>query len=70
MEIKMRLLQVGKKQVDLIHELRKRGYTGIEAPLVSSVISGRNSYPKGLEIREAIGDILSEWEAECCNREV
>jgi hypothetical protein len=62
MNIKVRLLQVGKKQVDLVSELRKRGFTGVQAPQVSAVINGHDTSPRGNEVREAIGEILTKWE--------
>ncbi len=39
--IKIKLLEVNKKQVDLVFELRKRGYTNISQSYLSNIINDR-----------------------------
>lgn len=62
-KIKVRLVELGKKQVDLIPELVKRGMKVSTAEL-SQAINGRNQQPKMGDILSAANEIVSEWERE------
>ena len=67
MNIKIRLLQLGKKQVDLLEELHKRGYRTISRQSLSDMINKRLNTPKAFTIRELCDKILDEWEEEKCS---
>lgn len=62
MNIKMRLLLLRKKQVDLVAELHKRGYKEVFAPTLCNCINGKLNTPKAFEIRRVCDEILTEWE--------
>lgn len=63
MNTKIRLLRLGKKQVDLlrvIHEV----YPKVDPSFLSGVISGKYHSPQAYRISEMIEDILAKWEKE------
>ncbi len=62
-KIKARLAELGKKQVDLIPELEKRGLKVSPAEL-SGAILGRVKQPKADKVLSASNEIISEWERE------
>ena len=59
--IKIRLMELGKKQVDLIPELAKIGIKTEPAEL-SNALSGRYQKPKLDKILSACNVIVTEWE--------
>lgn len=61
-DIKLRLLAVGKTQVDIMHEVNKIPGMNATPPQISNAISNP-SYPKLVLIRGIINDLLNEWEA-------
>lgn len=61
MDIKSRMADVGMSQVDLIFELRKRGYE-VQPPMLSSILRGVYTYPKAKTILAECEKILSERE--------
>lgn len=61
MDIKSRMADVGMSQVDLIFELRKRGYE-VQPPMLSSILRGVYTYPKAKTILTECEKILSERE--------
>lgn len=63
MNIKIKLIQLKKKQVDLLFELRKRKYK-IQRSELSEILSGVLRTPKAEEITRAVEDIISDWEKE------
>lgn len=62
MNIKIRLLQLGKTQVDLLSVLRKRGFPNLQAPYLSVAIRHVANEPQAVRIREMADVILKEWE--------
>lgn len=62
-EIKVRLVKLGKKQVDLIPELAKRGIK-VDPTELSYAIRGITQTPKSAKILSAANEIVSEWEKE------
>lgn len=60
-QIKSRLQSLGKTQVWLIFELRKRGFE-VQPPLMSSIINGVYTYPASKKILKECDDILKEIE--------
>lgn len=64
MNTKVRLLQLGKKQADLLAELHKRGFEKLSPPLLSNIINRRVNTPQAFKIRELCDKILDEWEEE------
>lgn len=64
MGIKIRLLQLGKKQVDLLAEIRKRGYKNLQPPALSAYINRKDTTAQAERVLELADEILKEWEAE------
>lgn len=64
MLIKMRLLKLGKKQVDILQELHKMGYKEVAPTTLSSAVNNLNHEPKQELIRKLCDEILTKWEKE------
>lgn len=62
-EIKLRLLKLAKTQMDLLFEVRKRGYPRLQYPSLNSYISGKVVTPQAETVLKMCDGILSEWEA-------
>lgn len=60
-KIKIRLIELGKKQADLIPELAKRGIKANPTEL-SQALTGRCQQPKAEAIISAANEIVKEWE--------
>ncbi len=60
-QIKDRIKALGKTQVWLIFELRKRGIE-IQPPLMSSIINGVYTYPQAQRVLKVCDEILTEVE--------
>lgn len=63
-DIKIKLLRIDKKQVDLLNEIRKRGYPTLSPQSLSSYISGYLVSPQADAVLKIARDILKEWENE------
>ena len=63
-QVKVKLLELEKKQVDLLKELRKRGYPRLQQPQLSSYINGAVITPQSQAVMRIVDDILDEWENE------
>lgn len=61
-EIQKRMKKLGIKQVDLIFELRKRGYV-VQPPEMSSIIREIYTFPKAKIILKECDAILKEYES-------
>ena len=61
MNIKMRLLALNKKQIDLVAELRKRGVV-IHDTQISTYINHPSPAPKCQQILNEVEKILKDWE--------
>lgn len=57
-----RLCALGKKNVDLLDEIRKRGFPNLYETQLSRYIGHRDNGPQAMAVRELIQDILKEWE--------
>lgn len=66
--IKIRLMELGKKQYDLIPELNKRGIKADQAA-VSNALNGRCQAPKFDRILSACNEIVTAWEKAKSNTE-
>lgn len=62
-KIKVRLVELGKNQVDLIPELAKRGIKA-NSTEISYAIRGISQAPKSAQILSAANEIVSGWERE------
>lgn len=60
--IKVRLLLLKKRQIDLLEELRKRGYPNLYDSQLSAYISGTNKGPQAQAVMKLADEICSEWE--------
>lgn len=61
MNIKMKLLELNKKQVDLLNEIRKRGYPKLDPSILSKYINGRAVTPQAKAVLALCEEILTEW---------
>lgn len=61
MEVKVRLMKLEKKQVDLIKPLAERGISASSSE-ISLAINGRAVQEKHKKILETVDVILTEWE--------
>ncbi len=62
MDIKIRMLQLNKKQYELVDALKKRGFSGMCQSTISAIINRRLNTPIAYRAREEIDRILTEWE--------
>ena len=60
---KVRLAILGKKQVDVLSEVRKRGYANLEASQLNAYINERNTTPQAKAVMKIVDDVLDEWES-------
>ena len=63
-EVKIVLLKAGKKQVDLLEEIRKRGYPNLYDSQLSRYVTGRERGPQAAAVMELCEEIIDEWENE------
>lgn len=63
MELKIELVKLGKRQIDLVSELRERGYK-INPPDISAYISGYIVTPKSQEVLKECERIIEKWKVE------
>lgn len=63
MNVKERMSELGISQVDMIMELRERGYE-VQPPMMSSILRGVYTYPKAKSILVECKKILLERENE------
>ena len=61
--IRIRLFELGKKQKDLLPELKKLGITAVPSEL-SNALSGVNTGPKASQIVDLSNQIIKVWEKE------
>ena len=59
--IKARLAELGKKNVDVIREIKSRGFS-CSPSVFSDAINGRNTSEIADRICEMANDIICEWE--------
>jgi len=62
MNIKIELIKLGKKQVDLLPELRARGFNVRACELSQAINDKIPKPPKWAKLREAVLEIIAEWE--------
>ena len=61
MDIKIELIRLRKKQVDLLEELRKRGYPRLMPCQLSGYINGLVLGPQADTVLELCREIIKEW---------
>ena len=61
-DIKVKLAILGKRQVDLLKELRNRGYRTLTPQALSSFISGYRVSPQSEAVLGVVRKILRDWE--------
>lgn len=64
MDIKVELIKLGKKQVDLLEEIRKRGYPRLLPCQISGYINGLVLGPQADSVLELCREIIHEWKEE------
>ena len=62
--IKIRLLQLGKRQIDVLDEVRKRGYPKLGTAAFNRYINGHDVTPQAEAVMKIADQIITEWEAE------
>ncbi len=62
MSIKVRLLELNKRQVDLLDEVRRRGYPNLDQSVLSRYVNGRVISPQARTVLALCEEILDEWE--------
>jgi hypothetical protein len=60
--IKINLLKVGKTQMDLLKEVRRRGYLKLSQPALNAYINGSIITPQAEAVLKICEQILKEWE--------
>jgi hypothetical protein len=60
-DVKKRMDKLGISQVEMIFELRQRGFK-IQPPALSNILSGVYTYPKAIEILSECERVLKERE--------
>lgn len=63
MSIKIKLLELGKKQIDLLFELRERGCRKLQPSELSLILSGKLTTPKAEHVLAMCNDIIDYWES-------
>lgn len=61
-EFKIRMIKLGKRNVDLLEEVRKRGYPKLYQQQLSAYICRREFGPQAKAVLALIEDIITEWE--------
>ncbi len=61
-ELRIKLLQHGIKQCQLVVELKKRGYKSMSASYLSGIISGYQTGPTPDAVLKIIKEIINEKE--------
>ena len=62
MSLKIELLKLGKKQIDLLDEVRKRGYPNLYETQLSLYLSGRDRSPQGKAVRKVCEEVILLWQ--------
>ena len=62
-DVKSRMADVGMSQVDMMLELKQRGYE-VQPPMMSSILRGVYTYPKAKRILAECEKILAKKERE------
>ncbi len=63
-EIRIRLMKLGRNQVDLIPELKKCGIDKISPAELSVALKGLSQSPKSQNILSMSNEIVTRWEQE------
>lgn len=63
MELKIELMKLGKRQKDLIPELREKGYK-VNPGDMSAYLSGYIVTPKSQEVLKECENIIERWKAD------
>lgn len=64
LDIKSRVMRLGKRLLDLEEELKKRGCRIPSTPTLTMALQGRNSSDNAQLIRRLAPIVVGEWEAE------
>lgn len=60
--VRPRLAELGKTQVELLKEIRKRGFKNLNAQQLSKYANGHEITPQSEAVMEIAFEILDEWE--------
>ena len=63
-QIKIRLMELGKSQTDLLHAVQKRGYPALYYTQLNTYINGAVVTPQSQAVMQIVCEILDEWENE------
>lgn len=62
--IKVKLAELGKKQVDLLPVLNEKYHLKVSKPTLSEALSGTGQQPKHEKIVSAVNEIVLFWQQE------
>lgn len=62
--MKEKLKELGKSQVDLSMEIRKRGYPELNTPTLCDYINDRRKGDRAKAVMEVAEQVICEWESE------
>lgn len=53
---------LGRTQVELLHKIRERGFSNLEATQLSKYANGHDVTPQARAVMKVAFEILNEWE--------
>lgn len=62
--IKLDLVRLGRKQIELLPEIRKRGFPNLYESQFRLYMTGRYKGAQGQAVLQLCRDIIAEWKAE------
>lgn len=60
--VRPRLALLGKTQVELLSEVRKRGFTNLTTSQFSKYVNGHECTPQARAVMQVAFKVLDEWE--------
>ncbi len=63
-ELKLRLVELDKRQTDIVRELQKRGFKNLDRATFSSYLSRTRTGPQADTVLALAEEIVTQWEKE------
>lgn len=60
--VRPRLANLDKTQVELLKEIRKRGFTNLNSQQLSKYVNGHECTPQARAVMQVAFEVLDEWE--------
>ena len=67
-ELKLRLVELDKRQTDIVRELQKRGFKSLDRATFSSYLSRTRTGPQADTVLALAEEIVTQWEKEAKER--